>query len=43
MAEDFWYLFNDRDVIKVEHDDVINKRSEMEHVPCILFYELSGK
>ena len=43
ITEDSWYLFNDSDVKKVEHDDVINKRSEMEHIPCILFYELSEK
>ena len=40
--EDYWYLFNDSNVRKVENSDIFNNNSStgLKHIPFILFYKL---
>ena len=42
--EDYWYLFNDSKVIKVENCNLINMQSGtgVKHIPYILFYKLKN-
>ena len=41
--EDYWYLFNDSNVHKVENFNLfnINCNTGVKHIPCILFYKLA--
>jgi len=45
VDENFWYLFNDSRVKKVDNYDVINSNSSngIKHIPCILFYKFIKK
>ena len=40
VDENFWYLYNDSRIKKVEDYDVVNFNSSsgIKHIPCILFY-----
>ena len=39
----FWCLFNDSIVQKIEDFDFMNTNHGLKHVPCILFYQLIKK
>ena len=40
--ENIWYAFDDKNIQKVEYDDIFNthRESSIQHIPCILIYEL---